>query len=218
MNFQQLTGRSEEHLVMFQNNLQVHRDCAKDLIEVSCLAKAQGFDFKIASAFRSYEHQLKIWNEKVQGKRTIYSRSEEPIDHTQLNDEDLMWAILNWSAIPGTSRHHWGTDFDIYDHSQYKSGKKLNLLRSEYEEGGENFQLVTFLSKKQILLFRPYGQNGTGHGFEPWHFSHQQTSKSAQSSFSFEKFKKNIEESPSLLLQKQILENLEAIYSNYLSI
>ena len=42
-----------------------------------------------------------------------------------------------WSALPGASRHHWGTDFDVYDKAKIEStGKKLELIPEEYEDNG----------------------------------------------------------------------------------
>jgi hypothetical protein len=39
----------------------------------------------------------------------------QPLDALQLGETERLHAILHWSALPGTSRHHWGTDLDIYD-------------------------------------------------------------------------------------------------------
>jgi len=32
-----------------------------------------------------------------------------------LRASEKIASILRWSALPGTSRHHWGTDLDIID-------------------------------------------------------------------------------------------------------
>ena len=32
-----------------------------------------------------------------------------------LSPLEQLQAILRFSALPGTSRHHWGTDLDVYD-------------------------------------------------------------------------------------------------------
>ncbi len=32
-----------------------------------------------------------------------------------LSDLEKCKAMLRWSAVPGASRHHWGTEIDIFD-------------------------------------------------------------------------------------------------------
>ena len=47
-----------------------------------------------------------------------------------------MAAILVWSALPGASRHHWGTDLDVFDRAVQPPGEPLELLARHYEPGG----------------------------------------------------------------------------------
>ena len=44
--------------------------------------------------------------------------------------------ILRWSALPGGSRHHWGTEIDIFDPDLLPQGQSLQLEPWEYESGG----------------------------------------------------------------------------------
>ncbi len=44
-----------------------------------------------------------------------------------------MQAILRWSALPGASRHHWGTDIDVYDRG-CSSGAAYALQLTEADE------------------------------------------------------------------------------------
>src|SRR5690625_7912309 len=95
--------------------------------EVAQAAEQAGFRFELASAFRSFERQLEIWNAKVSGERPVLNDSGEPLDITRLSERELGWAILRWSALPGTARHHWGTELDVYDSSRFASCYRLQL-------------------------------------------------------------------------------------------
>ena len=48
-------------------------------------------------------------------ERPLLDANNQPLDALQLGETERLHAILHWSALPGTSRHHWGTDLDIYD-------------------------------------------------------------------------------------------------------
>ena len=45
-------------------------------------------------------------------------------------------AILPWSALPGASRHHWGTDVDLIDRKATPPGYRVQLTPEEFEPGG----------------------------------------------------------------------------------
>ena len=39
-----------------------------------------------------------------------------------------MVGILEWSALPGASRHHWGSEFDVFDLAALPEGYRVQLL------------------------------------------------------------------------------------------
>ena len=51
-----------------------------------------------------------------------------------LSDWQKCQAILRWSAVPGASRHHWGTEIDFFDPDVLPAGKKLMLEPWEYQQ------------------------------------------------------------------------------------
>ena len=85
-----------------------------------------GFNLQVASSWRSFERQLAIWNGKWRGA-PLLDADNQPLDALQLGDMERLHAIPRWSALPGTSRHHWGTDLDIYDPDCLPAGTKLAL-------------------------------------------------------------------------------------------
>ena len=78
-------------------------------------AAADGIDLVAFSSFRDFDRQLAIWNGKFRGERPMQDRAGRPLDALALTPAERVAAILWWSALPGASRHHWGTDIDVMD-------------------------------------------------------------------------------------------------------
>lgn len=136
-------------------------------------ALRDGFVLKICSGFRSFERQLQIVNLKMQGKRAVLDAKEMPIDISGLSDREKLAHILRFSAMPGFSRHHFGTDFDIYAENLLPKGQALQLTAHEYDEGMYFHSLGLFLEKSlnRYGFFRPFSGKGTVCA-EPWHISY----------------------------------------------
>ena len=114
----------------------------------------------IISAHRNYSDQKMIWEEKFSGKRKM----RESV--TGKTDEEKINLILEFSSAPSTSRHHWGTDFDIN-----------NLTNSYFETGNGKFLYLWM--KKNAAKFgfcQPYNEhekrNFKGYKEEKWHWSY----------------------------------------------
>ena len=107
-------GLGTPDLVEFQPGYFVNREIVNDLLALSDAARACGFQLRVESAYRSFEKQLSIWNRKARGELTLLSEAGVPMERPK-DEEELMYAILTWSALPGASRHHLGTDIDVVD-------------------------------------------------------------------------------------------------------
>ena len=86
----------------------------------------------------------------------------------------LLLKILHWSALPGTSRHHWGTDLDVFDPDALGT-EKLQLEPWEYAEHGPFAKLNQWLDDHaaRFGFYRCYADSATsGVAIEPWHFSY----------------------------------------------
>tara|TARA_R110001583_G_scaffold1612_1_gene12687 strand:- start:45098 stop:45775 length:678 start_codon:yes stop_codon:yes gene_type:complete len=173
MQIEELTGQVETHLVSINSKVAIHRNVVSPFLALQNEAKKFGFDLQIASGFRSFERQRLIWNNKFSGKTPLLGIDETPLSITALSEFDKLVAILHWSALPGASRHHWGTDFDIYDPSRLPQGKKLQLTCSEYEVSGYFYELNQWLTENmnQFDFYRPYRNYQGGVATEPWHIS-----------------------------------------------
>jgi|TARA_B100001093_G_scaffold507203_1_gene567369 hypothetical protein len=130
-------------------------------------AKNDGIEIKVVSAYRSYDRQKDIWNSK-------FIRFEKQ----GFKNRAIVDQIIKYSTIPGTSRHHWGTDIDIIDGSHKDNGDLLvtkkflgngpfNKLRKWMETNAEKFGFL-----------KPYNQDPERKGFlyEPWHYSYAKKS------------------------------------------
>ncbi|MCP4842547.1 MAG: M15 family metallopeptidase, partial [Halieaceae bacterium] len=145
-------------------------------------AAAAGFDLVIASSFRSFERQLVIWNGKACGERPVYNDNDEPVMLADMAPADRLHAILRYSAIPGTSRHHWGTDLDIYDARAVPEGYRLQLSTAEVSAGGPFDALHCWLDERMAAqashgFYRPYSEDRGGVAPERWHLSYAPLSR-----------------------------------------
>ncbi|WP_022941007.1 M15 family metallopeptidase [Psychromonas hadalis] len=175
MKITELTGQVESHLTKIAGNILVHHDVVCPFLALQKMAKQAGFNLQIASGFRSFEHQSVIWNNKYSGRTSLLDKNELPLDFTQLSELEKLHTILRWSALPSASRHHWGTDFDIYDPSLLPQGKKLQLTCMEYQPTGYFYELSNWLSDnmQRFGFYRPYQTDQGGVACEPWHISYQ---------------------------------------------
>ncbi len=171
---EQLTGQVTSHLSEIGNNILVHSDVAPEFEALQKAAKIAGFNLQIASGFRSFERQQLIWNNKYAGKTSVLDKNEQPLDLLPLSELEKLFAILHWSALPGASRHHWGTDFDIFDPNLLPAKQNLQLKVCEYSSGGYFQELDQWLSENMALFgfYRPYQTFLGGVAIEPWHISY----------------------------------------------
>ena len=217
MNYELLTGRRHEDLFLWdaENQVYIHQSMKKSLEKMRQAARAEGIEIAVASGFRSYERQLKIWNAKAQGKRKLRNRKEEIINMETAKPEEILESILTWSAVPGASRHHWGTEIDVFDQ---KVKEKQEVLLTQKECESEFCELYAWLDENlaNYSFHRPYQEDLGGVAREPWHLSYTPLSLNFQEQYSIEVFEKNIEESD-LELKDLVRRNLDEIYRQYIA-
>lgn len=138
-------------------------------------ALSDGVELKIISAYRSYERQKMIWNNKyLKYTKEFNLEPEKAIDE-----------IIRFSTIPGTSRHHWGTDIDIIDGSYEGEGDLL--IGENFKKNGIFFRVKKWLNEnsESFGFYIVYNDDKGRRGFEhePWHFSYLPVSKKILRSF-----------------------------------
>lgn len=170
---EQLIGQSTTHLTEVGKGILIHSQIVCEFLALQKSAQQAGFNLQIASGFRSFERQSAIWNNKYAGKTPILGIDEKPLNVSKLSELEKLYAILHWSALPGASRHHWGTDLDIFDPSLLPEKQSLQLKVSEYNSGGYFQELNLWLTENiaSFGFYRPYQTYQGGVAVEPWHIS-----------------------------------------------
>ncbi|MFW7523901.1 M15 family metallopeptidase [Vibrio ostreicida] len=220
MSPEQLTGQVTTHLVetmVGQKSFLVHPNVSEDLLALKQSAAEAGFNLNIASGFRDFERQRTIWDNKMSGRSAILDSKAHRLNPTLLSDTQKVSAILRWSALPGASRHHWGTDFDVFDRHSLPKEKQLKLEPWEYHSGHQS-DFYQWLSNHVNMFgfFFPYAKDQGGVSPEPWHISHAATAKSCIQLLTIKVLKQQLQ-SASFLGKDIVLVDLKKIYTQFIN-
>lgn len=127
-------------------------------------ARESGFNIHVISSYRSYSHQNGIWERKYKSYR-----------NQGLSHQKTIEKIIEYSTIPGTSRHHWGTDLDIIDAT--KGIPNNPLSETHFNEGGRMHKFKLWLDENSekfgFYLVYTNKPGRKGFAYEPWHFSYK---------------------------------------------
>jgi len=171
---EQLTGRTRSHVrELDEPRCTLHPEAARAFVAIRSAAADEGLELSPVSSFRDFERQRLIWNDKFQGRRVLLDRMGAALDLAGMSPQQIVSAILHWSALPGASRHHWGTEIDVYDRSALSEGYTAQLVAAEYAPAGPFARLDRWLSQhaESFGFFRPYDRDRGGVQPEPWHLS-----------------------------------------------
>ncbi len=172
---QQIFGLNEQHLVTLSDGHKLIGEVADQFTKMQLAADAKGFDLQICSSHRSFDRQLSIWNRKWCGELPLYDLQNNEVDHCSLTSVERIHAIMLWSALPGASRHHWGTDFDFFDkRAVEKWDGCFSLIPQEYEQNGPCEGLSNWINENasDFGFVLPYKEYVGGVAREPWHLSY----------------------------------------------
>ena len=225
MNTANLVGQDEDHLCTpdsaFDVGSVVHREVVEPLMELRAQAATEGFTLALDSGFRSFDRQLSIWNGKASGQRPVLDSNARPIDITTLGERELVFAILRWSALPGASRHHWGTDVDVYDSAAMPDRYEVELIPAEVERGGMFAPFHEWLdariaNRSSFGFFRPYDRDRSGVAPERWHLSYAPLSSAYLQHMSPDLLRQAIADAD-MLLKDVVLQNIDEIFSRFVT-
>lgn len=199
-------------------NCKLHPSVVTPLSQLIANATAQGFDLKIASSYRNFERQLLIWNDKARGLRPILDDEGNPLATKNLTAREKIFSILRWSALPGASRHHWGTDIDVYDASRISADYRVQLTVAETQGDGPFAAFHTWLSKEVQRLdcefYRPYEIDSGGIAPEPWHLSYAPIAQQYAAQLTEDVLREQLM-CTDIELKDEILANLSEIYARF---
>ncbi|MGL4447965.1 MAG: M15 family metallopeptidase [Shewanella sp.] len=219
---EQLYGLSELKLVTYLSPH--HPQASPFLLEPhtakafdAMAAKAAEDDIQLAicSAYRSFERQLAIWNAKASGQRPVLDANQQPVAIDGLADDALIDLILLWSALPGASRHHWGTDVDVFDAKRI-APNALRLVDAEYQAPGPCAKLHAWLSvhSEDFGFYFPFQAHLSGVRPEPWHISYFPVSRTLLPQFDRHQLATLIANS-NMLLKEAVLARLDSLVDEF---
>ena len=152
-----------------RSGMYIRTDVYQDFQRMWEAAQADGIQLIIVSATRNFTAQKRIWEAKWSGKRKIEGGKDATIAFPDPATRARM--ILKFSSMPGSSRHHWGTDID------------LNSLDNAYFTNGTGKKIYDWLkaNASEYGFCQPYTEKGpkrpNGYNEERWHWSYMPISR-----------------------------------------
>ncbi len=212
-----LTGRTATHVEpVAGTSILLHRDVVAPFLALREAARVDGIDLVPVSGFRDFARQRLIWNAKCRGERELLDRDGRRLDARTLEPAALVEAILVWSALPGASRHHWGTDLDVIDAAALAPGQQPQLVPAEYAPSGVFGSLQAWLAVHlaDFGFFRPYQRDLGGVQPEPWHLSYAALALPAQQALSLAVLREALA-GAGLAVEAEVLRRLPQFYERY---
>jgi LAS superfamily LD-carboxypeptidase LdcB len=215
----ELTGQTRTHIVeLSEPPCALHAHVVAPFLNLRRAARIEGFDLVPVSSFRDFVRQLAIWNAKFSGEKPLYDADGRPLKAGRLAPAERIAAILRWSALPGASRHHWGTDLDLIDRAAIAAGYRVQLTAAEYAPEGPFARLAQWLevNAPRFGFFRPFRGVLSGVQPEPWHFSFAPLAESARRSLTCAMLREALEDAP-LFGKEAVLPRLEELHARYVA-
>ncbi|MBE7686513.1 D-alanyl-D-alanine carboxypeptidase family protein [Tenacibaculum piscium] len=130
----------------------LNKEVYKAFKEMYTSAKKKGIKLIVISGTRNFYEQKSIWERKWNKYKNL-----KPLERAK--------KILEYSSMPTTSRHHWGTDIDL-----------INLNNSYFENGNGKEEYEWLIKNANYFgFYQVYTnkENGrTGYNLEKWHWSY----------------------------------------------
>lgn len=147
-----------------KEGLFLQKEALEAFLSMHDAAAKDGIQLVIRSATRNFDYQKGIWERKWSGETKL----EGGVNAAEAfgNPVERAKKILEYSSMPGSSRHHWGTDVDLnnFENSWFEEGEGLQVFQW-LEAHAENFGFCRPYSAKDAS--RPNGYNE-----EKWHWSY----------------------------------------------
>lgn len=146
----------------------LRKEALQAFVDMAENAEKNGIELNATSATRNFDYQKDLWNNKWEGITLVEGKD---LSKSIPDGQERFQKILKYSAVPGTSRHHWGTDIDI------------NGVDPKYFDTAEGEKVYEWL-KENAPLFgfcQTYNEKGaeriSGYNEEKWHWSYLPLSK-----------------------------------------
>ncbi|MDP5077965.1 MAG: M15 family metallopeptidase [Nonlabens sp.] len=141
----------------------LEQDAQAALEKMQKAALKDGIQIRLVSGYRSFNRQREIWNRKY-----------DKYAAQGLKPDAIFDKIVEYSTVPGTSRHHWGTDMDLIDGAVKVSGDVL--VPDKYHGKGPFCKFKDWMENHATTygfeLVYTMSEQRTGFKYEPWHYSY----------------------------------------------
>ncbi len=162
LSYEELIGKGNPTL--YGNGFQIRKEAFDAFTKMKTAALKDNISIQVVSSYRNFAHQNRIWERKYKN-----------FTQQGLSPENAIQKIIEYSTIPGTSRHHWGTDMDIIDANVAQP--KNVLSPSHFEGNGSYVNLKKWMdtNSRDFGFYLVYTDKPERKGFkyEPWHYSYK---------------------------------------------
>lgn len=159
----------KEDIELFGEGIDLREKAHDAFVKMKKAAYGDGIDIKIVSSYRDFYRQRSIWERKYL----------EYTDEVGMEPLEAIDRIIEYSTIPGTSRHHWGTDIDIIDGYRKVEGDVLDPKK--FEDDGPFADLKKWMAQNSAdygyYLVYTDDPGRRGFKYEPWHYSYAPLSR-----------------------------------------
>jgi zinc D-Ala-D-Ala carboxypeptidase len=146
----------------------LRKETAESFLKMKKEAAKSKIKLTIVSGTRTFSDQKRLWQGKWNGITPVNTDTNEFLPkpksrNNTLSNEERALRVLEFTAMPATSRHHWGTDFD------------LNNVNSSYwaKSKGEKEYAWLVENAGKFGFCQVYSADRTnGYKEEKWHWSY----------------------------------------------
>ncbi|WP_027124384.1 M15 family metallopeptidase [Gelidibacter mesophilus] len=162
LSYEELIGKGNPTL--YGNGFQIRKEAFDAFTKMKNAALEDHISIQVVSSYRNFDHQNRIWERKYK------SNTQQG-----LSPEKAIQKIIEYSTIPGTSRHHWGTDMDLIDANVAQPKSVLSPGHFEGKGCYVNFKKWMDKNSKAYGFYLVYTDlpNRKGFKYEPWHYSYK---------------------------------------------
>ncbi len=162
ISYEELIGKGNPELS--GDDFKMRKEVYDAFMNMKAEANKSGISLKVVSSYRSFKHQNSIWERKFKSNAS-----------QGLTAENSIKKIIEYSTIPGTSRHHWGTDMDIVDANAKQPKSLLNPINFEENACFGKFKRWMDDNASHFGFYLVYTNDSNRKGFkyEPWHYSYK---------------------------------------------
>lgn len=137
----------------------LHKDVVDSFVAMYKEALKDGIELKVVSAFRPF-------SQPIYGQKYLWELKFNNISKNLKTTDTLKIAkeVLKYSSMPGTSRHHWGTEVDLctLEDSFFVNTEKGKKIYKWLQNNAHKFG-----------FYQPYTAGRTGGYYEEkWHWSY----------------------------------------------